>query len=387
MDFSGERAKKIAEEISIPRLTGSYGEHKVKDIIIDFLKAVGYSPEVEKFRFSIIPAEVALKTIQILLGGSSALALFLFNKHPFLSFVISIIIAGTIIFLTGWSILIEKLYDFKILTRESDNILAKSFIHDGLPDVIFMAHYDSKSQTFSIRFRVLLNIIGIIAVLLSIFFIIFCFLFGFQLPLVLIYIFSILSLVPYFILIFNFTGNSSPGAVDDASGVAVVLELARVLKDWMGKANLYFLLTGAEELGLAGAVRFIQKYENNFRKGRTFFINFDGISKEEKPVITAKYGLLATRSSRKLEQWFLEIFNNLGITPRSAWLLTGAGLDSIPIASRGFDSITISCGKIHTAKKIHSPYDSKDNLSDQTLKLTGDASLKLLEYIIRDYGI
>ncbi len=387
MDFSGERAKKIAEQISIPRLTGSSGEHKVKEIIIDFLESIGYTPDVDKFRFSIIPAEVALKVIQILLGSSSALALFIFNKHPFLSLLISIIIAGTIIFLTGWSLLIEKLYDFKILIRESDNILAKSFLHDGLPDVIFMAHYDSKSQTFSIRFRVLLNIIGIIAVLLSIIFIILCFLLGFQLPAVLVFILAISSLLPYLILIFNFTGNSSPGAVDNASGVAVVLELARILREWKGKANLFFLLTGAEESGLAGAIRFIQKYENNFRKGRTFFINFDGISKEERPVITAKYGLLATRSSRKLERWFLDIFNKHGITPRTAWLLTGAGLDSIPIALRNFDSITISCGKIHTAKKIHSPFDSKENLSERTLKLIGDASLELLDCIMMENGI
>lgn len=387
MDFSGERAKKIAEEISIPRLTGSSGEHKVIDIIIDFLKANGYSPEVDKFRFSITPAEVVLKIIQILIGGTSALSLILFNNFPILSVLISVVIAGTIVLLTGWSRLTEIFYDFKFLTRESHNIFARNFLQDGLPDVIFMAHYDSKSQTFSIKFRIFLNIVGITAVLFSIISIIFCYFSGMKIPGVLIYIIAVLSILPFLILIFNFTGNSSPGAVDNASGVAVVLELARILKEWKGKANLYFLLTGAEESGLAGAVKFIQKYENKFKKGNTFFVNYDGISNEFTPVITVKYGLLATRTSRKLEYALTEIFRKRGMNPRSTWLLIGAGLDSIPVSSRGFDSITISCGSLQTMKTIHSVFDSVKNLSDQTLKLIGDSSLELLEYIIKDNGI
>ncbi len=45
------------------------------------------------------------------------------------------------------------------------------------------------------------------------------------------------------------TAPFCPGATDDAGGVAVVLELARILKDSKLPATVYFLLTGSEEYG------------------------------------------------------------------------------------------------------------------------------------------
>ena len=45
------------------------------------------------------------------------------------------------------------------------------------------------------------------------------------------------------------TAPFSPGATDDAGGVAVVLELARIFKGTKLPATIYFLLTGSEEYG------------------------------------------------------------------------------------------------------------------------------------------
>ena len=51
----------------------------------------------------------------------------------------------------------------------------------------------------------------------------------------------------------------APGANDDASGVAVVLELARVLADAELDSTVVFLATAGEEQGLWGATHFVER--------------------------------------------------------------------------------------------------------------------------------
>ncbi|HET7838235.1 MAG TPA: M28 family metallopeptidase, partial [Rectinemataceae bacterium] len=57
----------------------------------------------------------------------------------------------------------------------------------------------------------------------------------------------------------------TPGALDDASGLACLLELARVLAAQAGRAgparsDIYFVCFGAEELGDLGSTRFVRTY-------------------------------------------------------------------------------------------------------------------------------
>jgi len=53
--------------------------------------------------------------------------------------------------------------------------------------------------------------------------------------------------------------SPAPGANDDASGVALVLELARVLADEQLDATVVFLATAGEEQGLYGATHHVEK--------------------------------------------------------------------------------------------------------------------------------
>ena len=53
----------------------------------------------------------------------------------------------------------------------------------------------------------------------------------------------------------------APGADDDASGTAVVLELARVMCSREYPANLVFMCVPAEEQGLYGAAHFAEEAE------------------------------------------------------------------------------------------------------------------------------
>jgi len=53
--------------------------------------------------------------------------------------------------------------------------------------------------------------------------------------------------------------SGSPGADDNASGTAGVLECARLLKDYDTKRSIMFVPFNAEELGLGGSMPFAQK--------------------------------------------------------------------------------------------------------------------------------
>jgi|GEM_PF-1097189 len=55
----------------------------------------------------------------------------------------------------------------------------------------------------------------------------------------------------------------TPGAVDDASGVAVVLEMARVLSIENLPRTIIFTTFGSEELGLLGSTAFVQEHVDN----------------------------------------------------------------------------------------------------------------------------
>lgn len=382
MEFDGFEAKDIADKLSIPRIAGSKGEKNVRSFIVDFLKSNGYSPVIEEFDFSLLPVEFFLKFMQIMVGALAGISIIIFNSHSlisisFLFFVFLIIFAGT-----GWSKFIEFLYDIKFKTMHSANIIASKVADNNYPSIFFLAHYDSKSQSFPIILRISLNIIGLLFVLISTFFVFFALIFHFKIPDNFAFSSGIFTFLPFFILLFNFTGNKSPGAVDNASGVALVLELAKILKQWEGRVNLHFLFTGAEELGLAGAIRFIQKHEREFNNKKIYFVNFDGISAEKQFIITAKYGFPPRKTSAKLHEMIVKIFEQKRVKFRSAWLLAGAGVDSIPIGSRGYESITISCGSMFgTGGFIHSKKDVTSLLSPRSLSLSGGIAVELLNKI------
>ena len=59
---------------------------------------------------------------------------------------------------------------------------------------------------------------------------------------------------------------SAPGADDDASGVAAVLECARIMSNYRFNATIRFVAFSAEEQGLIGSKHYAEKMKNNNEK-------------------------------------------------------------------------------------------------------------------------
>jgi hypothetical protein len=134
-----------------------------------------------------------------------------------------------------------------------------------------MGHWDTKSQTFSSIIRIILLVTMLFGILIitGIYFII-CILmifFDYQNELLLhvLLILAIVIIIPSVLNSFNKTENKSPGALDNAVSVAVVLELARIYKNApLNNYDLIFLTPGSEELNLGGAISFINKHFKEF---------------------------------------------------------------------------------------------------------------------------
>ena len=54
--------------------------------------------------------------------------------------------------------------------------------------------------------------------------------------------------------------GAGPGVGDDLSGVATLLEIARVVREWSPRRSVIFLITDAEEHGMVGAAGFAQAH-------------------------------------------------------------------------------------------------------------------------------
>ena len=68
----------------------------------------------------------------------------------------------------------------------------------------------------------------------------------------------------------------APGADDNASGTAAVIEIARILSTYNPKYTLEFVAFAGEEDGLRGSKHYVQKAEASGKKVRTM-VNFDSI--------------------------------------------------------------------------------------------------------------
>jgi hypothetical protein len=181
-----------------------------------------------------------------------------------------------------------------VSNEESKNLCAHIQAKENIPNrplVIISAHYDSISTTLPYRMQVVLFFIYRLIVIFYAF-IIFVFAAIFALD-----YFSIIPLSNFLVILITFTSiggvfisipilyvvfieRSSPGSIDNASGVAISIELAKIFKkDPLEKMDLLFIWTGAEEWGLKGSISFCKKHYLDLMKKYNFDqslnINFD----------------------------------------------------------------------------------------------------------------
>lgn len=112
---------------------------------------------------------------------------------------------------------------------------------------------------------------------------------------------------------FIFNGPYFPGALDNASGVATMMEIARVLqeKNVQPKKTIIFIAFNGEEMGLLGSEAFVKEYKKELKKATVINLDMIGhknpnpirISFAEENVLVSEIEELFKTEGLQYTQW------------------------------------------------------------------------------------
>jgi hypothetical protein len=342
-----------------PRPAGSAAEARAREYCAARLRELGFSVEEESFQYSALPGRLAtpfagLLSVMLLLvaGGAGA------RGHPLLA--LSLLAVGGASLVLGALWLIRRgVLALRWARSSGVNLVARR----SAPRAWLVAHLDSKSQPIPIAVRAL----GVMASIVI--WIVACSvaaaqLFGADVAWMWPWIGAV-GFVAGLPVIASVVRERSPGALDNASGVATVLCVVEQLsRDY----PVGVLLTSAEELGLAGARSWVRD-----RPGGTA-INFDGVDDDGRLRL-----IYSGRRPRALLAALTDAARSTGTRVRSGPLLPGVLLDGVALADRGWDVVTVSKGRWRTVARIHTPRDS-------LASLTGSGVAEAAETVARAMG-
>ena len=388
--YDAKRAYHHITQLAFPRLVGSSGEATAQDYIVHQFTALGLDVSRESFFFTKFPAEVLPRLLCGLFVPVVLSVPWLGERFPIFVCLACLLSLAVALLFTQWQKRFEGVYD---VGRKyySENIVATNGRkpNDKTPALLFVAHYDSKSQVLPIAVRAVaygIAIVGLI-VLTIVMVVEVATLAWFPdyitlvwLPNFIVWGVAGITTLCLLLLQINFTQNHSPGGFDNASGVGVMLEVARVVMACDEEKSITFLAAGAEEYGMCGALRYVQTHADEYDQSNTYVINLDGLGVGNGVNVVTHYGIPAVRTTDMLAEMFQTSGKALSIQVLERYLPIGVGLDSIPIASHGFETVTLTAGNVgRVALKVHSKQDRCDLLDVKSLQQVGELIVDVVE--------
>lgn len=164
-----------------------------------------------------------------------------------------------------------------------------------------------------------------------------------------------------------------PGANDNASGTALLIELARTARAEGIDDGLCFIAFGAEEIGLFGSHAFVQARDLS---GAAFMLNFDMVARIGE---RAGDGPRFIEGDAALADLGAAVAAELGYgIPRGSFP-PNASSDHASFAEAGVPAITVHSGG---AEFIHTPQDTIETVFVQDLAIFLEVSIALLERLV-----
>lgn len=159
---------------------------------------------------------------------------------------------------------------------------------------------------------------------------------------------------------------AGPGANDNASGTATVIELARVMATRPHPCTLHFIAFGAEEIGLRGSQQFVQALPETDRRAMRAMLNLDMVGVGTEWHIAGDDALVAHARA---------VAEALGVEARFA---SAAGASS---DHESFARADIPVLFVHRTPdpNYHSPRDLAEYVEPAALGVAGQLTLGVLE--------
>jgi Peptidase family M28 len=152
---------------------------------------------------------------------------------------------------------------------------------------------------------------------------------------------------------------SAPGADDNGSGSAGLLEMARVLQDHHAKHDLRFILFGGEEEGLFGSKHYVAKLSASERARIQAVVNMDMIAS----LNTSTRSVLlegATLSQRVIDGLKEAAATYTHLTVETS--LNPFASDHVPFIDAGIPAVLTIEGADNTNSRVHSSKDTIEHL-------------------------
>jgi len=393
MEQSPSKAYAILESsiLSKPRMMGTPAEEETTRFIMDHLRGAGLAPFTEDFQWSnaFVIARKVMSSILVLWLLVFNIALRTDGPAGGIFSILIPVLA--VLFLVSLSKVI-KADKFSYLGKMS---AGKNVICDVLPDsakdpermVYFTAHTDSVASSMPklsmpltiggyLLFMVsaLLTLVGGITRLAGS---------RSALFLLILLVTSTLDSLLIIIGLFSKRVDNSPGAIDNGSGSAVLLDLAGYFhQNRPSNTALRFIFCAAEEWGLYGSKGYVRAHQEELmeRADQDLLITVDMVGSDLAYV--NKAGLLFRKPLNKhLNRQISEIAEREGIEARAFSSPLASNSDHAPFRKLKMETAFFLSQK--DTKKIHKPLDTIEKVNPQKMK---DA-VKLLSAVVMELDI
>ena len=157
----------------------------------------------------------------------------------------------------------------------------------------------------------------------------------------------------------------SPGAVDNASGSGLVLELARAASAGNMTGHC-FALWGGEEIGLTGSAYFVSQLTTEERDRLEAYFNYDVVASDGTPLLLGSSDLIDEAET---------VAADIDVEVSGGELPTGVGSDHVSFLDGGLSSLMIATPNF---ARIHTPEDVLANLDATYLQPLADLAFALL---------
>ena len=363
---------------SEPRPAGSEAEARARVYCAARLRAAGFDVREEPFEYSAFVGRWGTP-----IGGVVALAIVASaaaagRAGAPLAALAVLSLGAAALGLTALRLARDGVLTFPADRRAGVNLVAtrgearRADGRTGGPAIWLMAHLDSKSQPVPILARAagitLLALTWIAAVVLAALQLARATGTGAWLTLIAV---AVGGAVP---VIATTVGSRSPGALDNATGVATVLAAAEAADG----APVGVCLTSAEELGLAGARAWVRA---RGRGSAAVTLNCDGV--DDTGATTCMYsgarpGALVSR--------VLAAGSRAGVAVRAHRLLPGVLTDGVALADAAWPVVTLSKGGPRTLARIHTTRDRAEAITGAGIAEVARVIVDLIEATTPNQG-
>jgi hypothetical protein len=194
-----------------------------------------------------------------------------------------------------------------------------------------------------------------------------------------VYLWCLAAAVVAALLLDRGSGNESPGALDNAAALGVLLDLARHYRRNQPRTLVIrWVFTGAEEMGLLGALALRHAHREELSRGAHLFVNLDGVG------CAGSLRVFGSKTSG-LTRAFLEASRKETIPLRWSRLPPTMMMDHEVLATTGFFSVSLGC-VARELRHLHSRMDHPGLIHLDSLRETAQLLRQVIDALDDDEG-